>query len=210
MFVKKKVCVVCLCIIFWGFGLWRGYKISERKRKLRKNHRGGRGRKTRRWENSTGETAGKERKENNEGGRERWWKGMKEKEALSTFSFPQCLLMYECAECVSLRAYRQLWINHALSCSVIVCSMRTIETSWGKLHPSVSSLGLSSSWDDFVSLETKVRERRDGCCQEEWVGSHQARSCSIQTRSALIVSPLSYIFLFLLSCQSATLWKWLF
>lgn len=61
----------------------------------------------------------------------------------------------------------------------------------GKDHPSVPSRCLSSSWDYFVSLETKAceKERWDGCCLDEWVGSHQARSCRVQTKSSPTTGP---------------------
>lgn len=51
-------------------------------------------------------------------------------------------------------------------------------------QPSVLSLRLASSWDDFVSLETEVCGKGEGIgvfffffFEDEWVGSYQARSC---------------------------------
>lgn len=53
----------------------------------------------------------------------------------------------------------------------------------GRDQPSVLSLRLASSWDDFVSLETEVCGKGEGIgvffffFEDEWVGSYQARSC---------------------------------
>lgn len=40
----------------------------------------------------------------------------------------------------------------------------------GKDYPAVLCLSLSSSWDDFVSLETKVCEKEPGWVLLGWVG----------------------------------------
>lgn len=49
--------------------------------------------------------------------------------------------------------------------AVVVCPTRTIESGrggGGRDQPSVLSLRLASSWDDFVSLETEVCGKGEG------------------------------------------------
>lgn len=174
--------MVCLCIILQSFGLWRGGERSARGSRKRERIIKVKWGKQRRHDRR------RERKENNEGGRDRWWNEKKRKLFQCSFSHNVCWCtcvagMSVQDMCVSHSAHRQLWINH-----VLLMASEMDETHYCYCLPNENSRGgggitlqlclcLSSSWDDFVPLETKVCEKRrqDGCCEDEWVGSHQAR-----------------------------------
>lgn len=192
---KKKVSLVCLFHIEGGLKSERGSREKER------NHEGG---KTGRWENSMGKTEGRKKRriireeesddETKRGGRS------------FDVPFPTASAEQEHGgdECVCPSALNK---SHS-EADETHCYCLPDENSQGKID-----FSLSSSSDAFVSLETKVCWKDNGMasCEDECVGSHQATIRRVQ-RWLQVISvkySSSLNILFIPSCQSPTLWKWL-